>query len=96
MAKWKESTLERKVVNDKSVEEEYPQCPFFYKEMSTRTKKKGKIYKVYCEGCSLSFPDTVSRRMFVYNLCGHPCNYKNCMMYKALYDYYNRLYERKE
>ena len=31
MAKWKESTLERKVVNDKSVEEEYPQCPFIYK-----------------------------------------------------------------
>lgn len=93
--KWKEKTRETHIVNDKLAENGYAQCPFFFKEMSTNTKTKGRKYKVYCEGCTLSFPDKVARRMFVYNLCAHPENYKNCMMYKALYDYYNRLYNER-
>ena len=71
-------------------------CPFFVRDRGlSRASKK---YCMSCEGCALKFPDKQSKRLFVYKLCAHPDGYKDCTMYKVLYDYYDRLYskERKE
>lgn len=68
-------------------------CPFFVRDRGLN-RKTGK-YCLTCEGCTFKFPDKFSKREFIYRLCAHPDGYKNCTMYKALYDSYNRLYSNE-
>lgn len=60
----------------------YGMCPFYMSEKKSLSMK--------CELCSFKFPDGEARRAVVYEYCGHPTNYKNCMLYKVLADYYER------
>ena len=62
-------------------------CPFYIKH--------GKNF-VQCEGCSFTILDHGYRRQIFYAYCASPeYNYKNCMFYKALFDYYERMDEKR-
>ena len=96
-SEWNRDTRELHIVNDKTDTNCYANCPFYVKEGMRVTEKAGKIIYLYCECGSFKFPDYLSRRNFLKDLCYSPENYKNCPMYKTLDDYYNRYYNiRKE
>lgn len=61
------------------------QCPFF---------KSVDGLRLSCELGTMKFPDKQARRNLVHVYCADPQNYKNCMCYKILMDYYDRK-ERK-
>lgn len=90
--KWKQETIDRRTVDDCSVASNYAQCPYYYKEMS---KDKNGIYKVYCEGAVLKFPDIKARRDFIYIHCAHPCGYKSCPIYMYMDSFYKRKYNEE-
>lgn len=58
------------------------ECPFFKTEKNTT--------RMTCELCSFKFPDKQARDDLVYVYCADSQNYKNCMCYKILMDYYDR------
>lgn len=94
---WKQETRETHIVNDKTEPNCYANCPYYIKEGSSVIQKEGRVIRLYCECGSFKFPDYLARRNFVKDLCYSDKNYKNCPMYKALDDYYNRYYNiRKE
>lgn len=68
-----------------------PFCPFYTKE------RDGKLN---CEGGTVKFPDRIARREIVYKYCASPDNYKNCIIYQMLMNYYERMlnnyHDRKE
>ena len=57
------------------------QCPFYKKEKSP---------KLYCEGCILKFPDTLSRAEYIRNFCANNINWTKCSVAHNLQIYYDR------
>ena len=57
------------------------ECPFFKSE-------KGLLLR--CELGTIKFPDKQARKNLVHVYCADTQNYKECMNYKILMDYYNR------
>ena len=90
--KWTQKTIDRRVVDDNINQTQYPQCPYYYKETS---KDKNGIYKVYCEGSVLKFPDIKARRDFIYIHCAHPNGYKSCPIYQYMDSFYKRKYNEE-
>lgn len=90
--KWKQETKDRRVEEDKAKETQYCQCPYYYQE---KGKNKDGIYKVYCEGATLNFPDIIARRDFVYIFCAHPNGYKSCPIYMYMDSFYKRKYKEE-
>lgn len=59
-------------------------CPYFKKD-----RGQGRIS---CEGATFRFPDTLTRREYVYRFCAHPEGYKACPLKQAMDHYYERKY----
>jgi hypothetical protein len=63
-------------------------CPFFRK-----VREGGKIN---CEFATIKPPDKESFDEFVENYCANETDYKNCVFYKLLDEYYERKYAEEE
>ena len=63
-------------------------CPFFKKE------RNDEIKYVICEVGCIRFKDAAMRRQIAYKYCAHPEGYKECPVYRALVNYYERNSER--
>jgi len=48
--------------------------------------------RTVCECAKFTFPDKVARREVVYGYCGHPENWKACMLKAVMDRYYDRKY----
>lgn len=51
---------------------------------------------IRCECGKIHLPDRLCRTEFMTKYCGHPTNYTECIFYKALNDYYKRIYSEEE
>lgn len=59
------------------------ECPFF---------KSGKDGGIRCECADMRMPDKKARREILYGYCAHPTNFRRCMLYIALENYYERIF----
>lgn len=63
------------------------ECPFFRRERDQYA---------YCEMCRFRFPDKQARRDILFTYCSDPVKYQECMLYKTLQSYYERLYDKED
>ncbi len=57
------------------------QCPFY---------KMDSHLKLYCEGCSMKFPDMTTRRNYIENYCANHINWQKCSVAHSMQCYYDR------
>lgn len=48
--------------------------------------------RTVCECAKFTFPDKFARRELIYGYCGHPTEWKNCMLKHIMDGFYDRKY----
>lgn len=57
------------------------QCPFY---------KRDSYLKLYCEGCSMKFPDMEARTQYIREFCANHLNWSKCTVARSMQNYYDR------